>query len=52
MIRKEDEELVRTGIAQFGTRRFFTNKNEERFTFQNNNIVSFSDGRKWILYTA
>ena len=42
MIRKEDEELVRTGIAQFGTRRFFTN----------NNIVSFSDGRKWILYTA
>ena len=52
MIRKEDEELVRTGIAQFGTRRFFTNKNEERFTFQNNNIVSFSNGRKWILYTA
>ena len=52
MIRKEDEELVRTGIAQSGTRRFFTNKNEERFTFQNNNIVSFSDGRKWILYTA
>ena len=52
MIRKEDEELVRTGIAQFGTRRFFTNKNEERFTFQNNNIVSFSDGRTWILYTA
>ena len=52
MIRKEDEELVRTGIAQFGTRRFFTNKNEERFTLQNNNIVSFSDGRKWILYTA
>ena len=50
MIRKEDEELVRTGIAQFGTRRFFTN--EERFTFQNNNIVSFSNGRKWILYTA
>lgn len=30
MIRKEDEELVRTGIAQSGTRRFFTNKNEER----------------------
>ena len=27
MIRKEDEELVRTGIAQFGTRRFFTNRN-------------------------
>ena len=52
MIRKEDEELVRTGIAQSGTRRFFTNKNEERFTFQNNNIVSFSNGRKWILYTA
>ena len=52
MIRKEDEELVRTGVAQSGTRRFFTNKNEERFTFQNNNIVSFSDGRKWILYTA
>ena len=52
MIRKEDEELVRTGIVQFGTRRFFTNKNEERFTFQNNNIVSFSNGRKWILYTA
>ena len=52
MIRKEDKELVRTGIAQFGTRRFFTNKNEERFTFQNNNIVSFADGRKWILYTA
>ncbi|VYS80466.1 PAS domain-containing sensor histidine kinase [Bacteroides intestinalis] len=52
MIRKEDEELVRTGIAQLGTRRFFTNKNEERFTFQNNNIVSFFNGRKWILYTA
>ena len=52
MIRKEDEELVRTGIAQLGTMRFFTNKNEERFTFQNNNIVSFFNGRKWILYTA
>jgi len=52
MIRKEDEELVRTGIAQSGIRRFFTNKNEERFTFQNNNFISFSDGRKWIIYTA
>lgn len=52
MIRKEDEELVRTGIPQSGTRRFFTNKNEERFTFQNNNLITFSDGRKWIIYTA
>ena len=38
MIREEDEELVRTGIAQSGVRHFFTNKNEERFTFQNNNL--------------
>lgn len=52
MIREEDEELVRTGIAQSGVRHFFTNKNEERFTFQNNNLLSFSNGRKWIIYTA
>lgn len=51
-IRKEDEELVRTGIPQSGTQRFFTNKNEERFTFQNNNFINLSDGRKWIIYTA
>ncbi|OKZ10452.1 MAG: PAS domain-containing sensor histidine kinase [Bacteroides oleiciplenus] len=52
LIRKEDEELVRTNNAQSGTRRFFTNKNEECFTFQNNNLITFSDGRKWIVYTA
>lgn len=52
LIRGEDEELVRTGISQSGIRRFFTNKNEERFTFQNNNLMTFSDGRKWIVYTA
>ena len=34
LIRKEDEELVKTGIPQEGIRRFFTKKNEERFTFQ------------------
>lgn len=51
-IRGEDEELVRTGIPQSGVRRFFTNKNEERFTYQNNNLMTFSDGRKWIVYTA
>ncbi|WP_303208516.1 sensor histidine kinase [Bacteroides oleiciplenus] len=52
LIRKEDEELVRTNNSQSGTRRFFTNKNEECFTFQNNNLITFSDGRKWIVYTA
>ena len=31
---------------------FFTKKNEERFTFQNNNFIKLSDGRKWIVYTA
>lgn len=51
-IRKEDEELVRTGIPQSGIIRFFTKKNEERFTFQNNHFITFSDGRKWIVYTA
>lgn len=30
----------------------FTKKNEERFTFQNNNFIKLSDGRKWIVYTA
>ena len=29
-----------------------TKKNEERFTFQNNNFIKLSDGRKWIVYTA
>lgn len=52
LIRKEDEELVKTGIPQEGIRRFFTKKNEERFTFQNNNFIKLSDGRKWIVYTA
>lgn len=52
MIREEDEELVRSGIPQSGTKRFFTNKNEERFTFQNNNYITFADGRRWIIYTA
>ena len=52
LIRKEDEELVRTNNSQSGIRRFFTNKNEECFTFQNNNLITFSDGRKWIVYTA
>lgn len=52
MIRKEDEELVKTNNSQSGIRRFFTNKNEECFTFQNNNLITFSDGRKWIVYTA
>lgn len=52
MIRAEDEELVRTGLPQSGVRRFFANNNEERFTLQNNNLVTFCDGRKWIVYTA
>lgn len=52
LIRKEDEELVKTGIPQEGIRRFFNQKNEERFTFQNNNFIKLSDGRKWIVYTA
>ena len=53
LIRKEDEEqLVKAGIPQEGIRRFFTKKNEERFTFQNNNFIKLSDGRKWIVYTA
>ena len=52
LIRKEDEELVKTGIPQEGIRRFLPKKNEERFTFQNNNFIKLSDGRKWIVYTA
>ena len=48
LIRKEDEELVKTGIPQEGIRRFFTKKSKEWFSFQNNNF----DGRKWIVYTA
>ncbi len=51
-IRAEDLELVRTGIPQIGTRHFFTKKGEEKFTFQNNNFVSLSGGRRWIVYTA
>lgn len=51
-IRAEDMELVRTGIPQIGTRHFFTKKGEEKFTFQNNNYVTLSGGRRWIVYTA
>lgn len=51
-IRQEDEELVGTGTPQSGIRRFYTLKNEERFIFQNNNFITFSDGRRWIIYTA
>lgn len=51
-IREEDIELVQTGIPQVGTRHFFTKKGEERFTYQNNNYVTLSDGRKWIIFTA
>ena len=51
-IRAEDVELVKTGIPQVGIRHFFNSKNEEHFTFQNNNLITHSDGRKWIIYTA
>jgi len=51
-IRDEDIELVQTGIPQIGTRHFFTKKGEEKFTYQNNNYVTLSDGRKWIVFTA
>lgn len=52
VIRSEDIELVQTGIPQIGTRQFYNKKGEERFTYQNNQYVSLSDGRKWIVYTA
>ncbi|NDV82287.1 ATP-binding protein [Bacteroides sp. 51] len=51
-IRDEDIELVQTGIPQVGTRHFYTKKGEEKFTYQNNNYVNLSDGRKWIIFTA
>lgn len=51
-IRDEDIELVQTGIPQVGTRHFYTKKGEEKFTYQNNNFVTLSDGRKWIVFTA
>ena len=51
-IREEDIELVQTGIQQVGTRHFFTKNGEEKFTYQNNNYVTLSDGRKWIIFTA
>lgn len=51
-IREEDIDLVQTGIPQVGTRHFYTKTGEERFTFQNNNFVTLSDGRQWIIFTA
>ncbi len=51
-IRQEDLELIKTGIPQTGIRNFFNQKNEERFTFQNNHAVTLPDGRKWIIFTA
>ncbi len=51
-IRQEDLELAQTGIAQTGTRHFYTQSNDEKFTYQHNSYVTLSDGRKWIIFTA
>ncbi len=51
-IHQEDLELVQTGVSQTGTRHFYTQNNEEKFTYQNNNYITLSDGRKWIIFTA
>ncbi|WP_239058241.1 ATP-binding protein [Bacteroides sp. 214] len=52
MIREEDVELARTGIAQSDIRHFFDSQGKEYFTFQNNNYISMPDNRNWIVYTA
>ncbi|MDL2305378.1 PAS domain-containing protein [Bacteroides sp. OttesenSCG-928-D19] len=51
-IRAEDLELVRSGVPQVGTRHFYTKTGEEKFTYQNNNLVTLTGDRKWIVYTA
>ena len=51
-IRSEDMELVQNEIPQVATRHFYTKNGEEKFTYQNNNVVTLPDGRKWIVFTA
>ncbi len=51
-IHQEDLELAQTGIAQIGTRHFYTQNKEEKFTYQHNTYASLPDGRKWIIFTA
>ncbi len=51
-IHQEDLELAQTGIPQTGTRHFYTQNNEEKFTYQSNSYFTLSDGRKWIIFTA
>ncbi|MDR0988273.1 MAG: PAS domain-containing protein [Prevotellaceae bacterium] len=51
-IRSEDNLLVSNGIPQQSILRFYNRKNKEMFIYENNNLINFSDGRKWILFTA
>lgn len=51
-LREEDSELVRTGIPLSGIRHFYDKKGEERYILQKNNLISLSDRKKWIIYTA